>query len=138
MGAVAPIPWRVPAAERVLVGKTITEAVAAEAADGRGGGRQSAQWQRVQDSDREDGRQARDHEGRGAVRWCEDRWHEWNHPKPSSPLVTEHHCGESAAQGHVRDGGCRIRTSSRSTIHSKRRPIGARARNQAWVRIARP
>lgn len=33
MGAVAPIPWRVPAAERVLAGKTITEAVAAEAAN---------------------------------------------------------------------------------------------------------
>jgi xanthine dehydrogenase YagS FAD-binding subunit len=32
MGAVAPVPWRTPAAERVLVGKTITEAVAAEAA----------------------------------------------------------------------------------------------------------
>ena len=32
MGAVAPIPWRVPAAERVLVGRTITEAAAAEAA----------------------------------------------------------------------------------------------------------
>jgi xanthine dehydrogenase YagS FAD-binding subunit len=32
LGAVAPIPWRTPAAERVLVGKTITEAVAAEAA----------------------------------------------------------------------------------------------------------
>jgi xanthine dehydrogenase YagS FAD-binding subunit len=32
MGAVAPIPWRTPAAERVLAGKTITEAVAAEAA----------------------------------------------------------------------------------------------------------
>jgi len=33
LGAVAPIPWRTPAAERVLAGKTITEAVAAEAAD---------------------------------------------------------------------------------------------------------
>lgn len=32
MGAVAPVPWRTQAAERVLVGKTITEAVAAEAA----------------------------------------------------------------------------------------------------------
>jgi xanthine dehydrogenase YagS FAD-binding subunit len=32
MGAVAPVPWRAPAAERVLAGKTITEAVAAEAA----------------------------------------------------------------------------------------------------------
>jgi xanthine dehydrogenase YagS FAD-binding subunit len=32
MGAVAPIPWRVPAAERALVGRTITEATAAEAA----------------------------------------------------------------------------------------------------------
>ena len=32
LGAVAPIPWRTPAAERVLAGKTITEAVAAEAA----------------------------------------------------------------------------------------------------------
>jgi len=32
MGAVAPVPWRVPAAERVLAGKTITEAVAVEAA----------------------------------------------------------------------------------------------------------
>jgi xanthine dehydrogenase YagS FAD-binding subunit len=32
MGAVAPVPWRVPAAERVLAGKTITEAVAIEAA----------------------------------------------------------------------------------------------------------
>jgi len=32
MGAVAPIPWRAPAAERALVGKTITESVAAEAA----------------------------------------------------------------------------------------------------------
>jgi xanthine dehydrogenase YagS FAD-binding subunit len=32
MGAVAPIPWRVPAAEQVLAGKTITEAVATEAA----------------------------------------------------------------------------------------------------------
>ena len=33
MGGVAPIPWRVPAAERVLAGKAITEAVAAEAAN---------------------------------------------------------------------------------------------------------
>ena len=33
MGAVAPIPWRAPAAERVLAGKTITEAVAVEAAN---------------------------------------------------------------------------------------------------------
>lgn len=32
MGAVAPIPWRAPAAEKVLAGKTITEGVAAEAA----------------------------------------------------------------------------------------------------------
>jgi xanthine dehydrogenase YagS FAD-binding subunit len=32
LGAVAPVPWRVPAAERVLAGKTITEAVAVEAA----------------------------------------------------------------------------------------------------------
>ncbi len=32
MGAVAPIPWRVPAAERVLQGKAVTEAIAAEAA----------------------------------------------------------------------------------------------------------
>ena len=32
MGAVAPIPWRVPAAERALAGKTITEAVAVAAA----------------------------------------------------------------------------------------------------------
>jgi xanthine dehydrogenase YagS FAD-binding subunit len=33
MGAVAPIPWRVQAAERVLAGKTITEAIATEAAN---------------------------------------------------------------------------------------------------------
>jgi xanthine dehydrogenase YagS FAD-binding subunit len=33
MGAVAPVPWRVPAAERVLAGKAITESVAAEAAN---------------------------------------------------------------------------------------------------------
>jgi xanthine dehydrogenase YagS FAD-binding subunit len=33
MGAVAPIPWRVQAAERVLAGKAITEALAAEAAN---------------------------------------------------------------------------------------------------------
>lgn len=33
MGAVAPIPWRVPAAERVLAGKAITEALATEAAN---------------------------------------------------------------------------------------------------------
>ena len=33
MGAVAPIPWRVPAAEEALAGRTITEAVAAEAAN---------------------------------------------------------------------------------------------------------
>ena len=33
MGAVAPIPWRVQAAERVLAGKTITDAIAAEAAN---------------------------------------------------------------------------------------------------------
>ena len=32
MGAVAPIPWRVPAAERALVGRTITDRTAAEAA----------------------------------------------------------------------------------------------------------
>jgi len=32
MGAVAPIPWRTEAAEKVLAGKTITEAVAVEAA----------------------------------------------------------------------------------------------------------
>ena len=32
MGAVAPIPWRVPAAERVLAGKAVTEGIAAEAA----------------------------------------------------------------------------------------------------------
>ena len=33
MGAVAPIPWRAQAAERVLVGKAITEAIATEAAN---------------------------------------------------------------------------------------------------------
>jgi xanthine dehydrogenase YagS FAD-binding subunit len=33
MGAVAPIPWREQAAERVLAGKAITEAIAAEAAN---------------------------------------------------------------------------------------------------------
>ncbi len=33
MGAVAPIPWRVEAAERVLTGKAITEAIATEAAN---------------------------------------------------------------------------------------------------------
>jgi xanthine dehydrogenase YagS FAD-binding subunit len=33
LGAVAPIPWRVPAAERVLAGKAVTEALAAEAAN---------------------------------------------------------------------------------------------------------
>ena len=33
MGAVAPIPWRTPAAEQALAGKTITEAVATEAAN---------------------------------------------------------------------------------------------------------
>ena len=33
MGAVAPIPWRVPAAERVLAGKAVTEALAVEAAE---------------------------------------------------------------------------------------------------------
>jgi xanthine dehydrogenase YagS FAD-binding subunit len=33
MGAVAPIPWRVQAAERVLAGKVITEAIAVEAAN---------------------------------------------------------------------------------------------------------
>jgi xanthine dehydrogenase YagS FAD-binding subunit len=33
MGAVAPIPWRTQAAEQVLAGKTITEAVASEAAN---------------------------------------------------------------------------------------------------------
>jgi xanthine dehydrogenase YagS FAD-binding subunit len=32
LGAVAPVPWRVPAAERVVAGKAITEAIAAEAA----------------------------------------------------------------------------------------------------------
>ena len=32
MGAVAPVPWRAPAAERALVGKPITEATAADAA----------------------------------------------------------------------------------------------------------
>ncbi len=32
MGAVAPVPWRTPAAERTLVGKTLTETTAAEAA----------------------------------------------------------------------------------------------------------
>ena len=32
MGAVAPIPWRVQAAERLLAGKTITEAAALEVA----------------------------------------------------------------------------------------------------------
>ena len=33
MGAVAPIPWRAPAAEQALAGKTITEETAAAAAD---------------------------------------------------------------------------------------------------------
>jgi xanthine dehydrogenase YagS FAD-binding subunit len=33
MGAVAPMPWRVPAAERVLAGKAITEALAVQAAE---------------------------------------------------------------------------------------------------------
>jgi xanthine dehydrogenase YagS FAD-binding subunit len=33
IGAVAPIPWRVPAAERVLAGKAVTEALAVEAAN---------------------------------------------------------------------------------------------------------
>ena len=32
LGAVAPIPWRTPGAERVLAGKAVTDAVAAEAA----------------------------------------------------------------------------------------------------------
>jgi xanthine dehydrogenase YagS FAD-binding subunit len=32
LGAVAPVPWRVPSAERALAGKTITEAVAADVA----------------------------------------------------------------------------------------------------------
>jgi xanthine dehydrogenase YagS FAD-binding subunit len=32
IGAVAPVPWRVPAAERTLVGKTVTDATAADAA----------------------------------------------------------------------------------------------------------
>jgi xanthine dehydrogenase YagS FAD-binding subunit len=32
LGAVAPVPWRTPAAERILVGKAITEAAAADAA----------------------------------------------------------------------------------------------------------
>jgi xanthine dehydrogenase YagS FAD-binding subunit len=33
MGAVAPVPWRVPAAERVLAGKAVTDAIATEAAN---------------------------------------------------------------------------------------------------------
>ena len=33
LGAVAPVPWRSPAAEAVLTGKTINEQVAGEAAD---------------------------------------------------------------------------------------------------------
>jgi len=33
MGAVAPVPWRVPAAERVLAGKAITDAIATDAAN---------------------------------------------------------------------------------------------------------
>jgi xanthine dehydrogenase YagS FAD-binding subunit len=33
LGAVAPVPWRSPAAEAVLKGKALTEQVAAEAAD---------------------------------------------------------------------------------------------------------
>jgi len=33
MGAVAPVPWRAPAAEKALTGKTVTEATAAAAAD---------------------------------------------------------------------------------------------------------
>jgi xanthine dehydrogenase YagS FAD-binding subunit len=33
MGAVAPIPWRAAAAEKVLAGKRLTEQVAMEAAD---------------------------------------------------------------------------------------------------------
>ncbi len=33
MGAVAPIPWRAQAAERVLSGKAITDAIATEAAN---------------------------------------------------------------------------------------------------------
>ena len=52
MGAVAPVPWRVPAAERVLAGKAITEAIADRSRE-RGARRRAAdERQQLQDSDR--------------------------------------------------------------------------------------
>ena len=54
MGAVAPIPWRAQAAERVLAGKTITEAIATEAANAAVAGARPMIGKRLQDSDREE------------------------------------------------------------------------------------
>ncbi len=59
MGAVAPIPWRSPAAEQALVGKTITEETAAAAADAALQGRASDEPERLQDRRRKDRRETR-------------------------------------------------------------------------------
>ena len=54
MGAVAPVPWRVPAAERALAGKSIDRG-RGRAGRCRGRGRrEAAERQRVQDPDRQD------------------------------------------------------------------------------------
>ena len=59
LGAVAPVPWRSEDAERALVGKPLNAETAA-AGRRRGGSRGEAdQRQRLQDSDHQDGRQAR-------------------------------------------------------------------------------
>ena len=59
MGAVAPVPWRSPAAEKALAGKTITEETAAAAAEAALQGARTAERERLQDSGRQDRRQAR-------------------------------------------------------------------------------
>ena len=95
MGAVAPVPWRVQAAERVLAGKTITEAVATEAANAARGRRAADDGQRLQDSDCEDSGEAR-HPGFARVQTGRSIH---GHPKPASPLVNEHHCGNLRHKG---------------------------------------
>ena len=59
MGAVAPIPWRSPAAEQALAGKTITEETAAAAAEAALQDARPLEPERVQDRCREDRRQTR-------------------------------------------------------------------------------
>jgi hypothetical protein len=77
--------------ERVLAGKAITEAVATEAANAARCRCATDERKQLQDSDREDGSEARDSSRLESL--------VMDTPKPSSPLVNEHHCGNLRHKG---------------------------------------